>query len=487
MSGLANSTYDVIVVGLGPIGQTVADRARAAGLSVAAVERELVGGECSYWACIPSKAMLRPVVAVADARRVTGARQAVTDAVDAPAVFERRDGYVTHWDDEGQAGWVKSIGAELFRGHARLDGPRRIAITTSDGQVATLIARHAVAICTGSRPLFPELSGLDQVRPWTNREATDSSNVPGRLIIVGGGGVGVEMASAWQGLGSSVTLLAQSDGLLPRMEPFVGEIIGAAMTAAGIDVRIGATVNGVRRPGGTGPVTVMLEDGTELEADEVLFATGRRPMTDDIGLETVGIEPGSWLEVDETCTVRAVEGGWLYALGDVNRHALLTHQGKYQARIAGAVIAARAAGQRLDTAPWGAHAVTADYQAVPQVFFCDPPAGMVGLTADHAERAGHRIRVVDVDLGAKVIGAQLFADGYTGRARMVVDEDHGYLLGVTFVGPGIEELLHSATVAVASQVPVSRLWHAVPCFPSISEVWLRLLEAYREQSGSPTR
>jgi dihydrolipoamide dehydrogenase len=175
-----------------------------------------------------------------------------------------------------------------------------------------------------------------------------------------------------------------------------------------------------------------------------------------------------------------VGGGWLYALGDINRHALLTHQGKYQARIATAAIAARAAGQPVDTSPWGPHAVTADYRAVPQVFFCAPPAGAVGLTADQAERAGHRTRVVDVDLGQAVPGAGLHADGYTGRARMVVDEDHGYLLGVTFVGPGVEELIHSATVAVAGQVPVGRLWHAVPCFPSISEVWLRLLEGYQQ-------
>jgi len=290
----------------------------------------------------------------------------------------------------------------------------------------------------------------------------------------------VEMASAWAGLGSAVTLLAQADGLLPRMEPFAGEIVGRALAEAGADVRIGVTVRGVRRPGGTGPVTLTLEDGGEVEADEALFATGRQPLTDDVGLDTVGLVPGSWLEVDDTCMVRALTGGWLYALGDVNRHALLTHQGKYQARIAGAAIAARAAGQPIDASPWGPHAVTADYRAVPQVFFCDPPAGAVGLTADQAERAGHRIRVVDVDPGQTVAGAGLYADGYTGRARMVVDEDRGYLLGVTFVGPGVEELVHSATIAVAGQIPISRLWHAVPCFPSISEVWLRLLEAYRD-------
>jgi pyruvate/2-oxoglutarate dehydrogenase complex dihydrolipoamide dehydrogenase (E3) component len=479
MNATAESVYDVVVIGTGPVGQTLADRARASGLSVAAVERELVGGECAYWGCIPSKAMLRPVLALADARRVAGAREAVAGPASALATFARRDSWVSDWHDEGQAGFLKGIGVELVRGHGRLAGPRRVAVAAPDGPTVTLAARHAVVVCTGSAPAFPELAGLAEARPWTNREATGSREVPARLVVVGGGGVGVEMASAWHGLGSAVTLLAQDDGLLPRLEPFAGEMIAAAFTEGGIGVRIGATVTGIRRPGGTGPVTLTLEGGETVEADEALFATGRKPRTSDIGLDTVGLEPGSWLEVDDTCAVRAVEDGWLYALGDVNRHALLTHQGKYQARIAGAVIGARAAGRPLDASPWGPHAVTADYHAVPQVFYCDPPAGAVGLTAEQAERAGHRIRVVDVDPGEKVAGAGLYADGYAGRARMVVDEDHGCLLGVTMVGPGVEELLHSATIAVATQAPLTRLWHAIPCFPSLSEVWLRLLEAYR--------
>jgi len=479
MSESVANVYDVIVIGAGPVGYTVAARTRSAGLSVAVIERDLVGGECAYWACIPSKAMLRPVIAVADARRVAGARQAISGPVDAAAVLARRDEWVADWNDEGQADGLKGIGVELIRGHGRLDGHRRVAVATADGGTVPLAARHAVVICTGSRTAFPELAGLAEARSWTNRDATGARTVPGRLAIVGGGGVGVEMASAWAGLGSSVTLLAQADGLLPRMEPFAGELVGRALAEAGVDVRIGATVTGVRRPGGTGPITLTLEDGGEVTADEALFATGREPLTGDIGLDTVGLVPGSWLEVDDTCMVRALEDGWLYALGDVNRHALLTHQGKYQARVAGAAIATRAAGQPVDHGQWGPHAVTADYLAVPQVFFCDPPAAAVGFTADQAERAGHRIRVVDVDPGAAVAGAGLYADGYTGRARMIVDEEHGYLLGVTFVGPGVEELIHSATIAVVGRVPVSRLWHAVPCFPSISEVWLRLLEAYQ--------
>jgi len=477
---MSDNIYDVIVIGAGPVGQNVAERSRAEGLSVVVVERELVGGECSYWACVPSKALLRPVLAVADVGRIDGAREALTGPIDASGVFGRRDRYVTNWDDTGQADWVEATGSELIRGHARLAGPRRVAVAAPDNQTITLTARHAVVICIGSGAALPDLPGIAEARPWTNRQGTDSSAVPDRLAVVGGGGVAVEMATAWQGLGSSVTLLARRSGLLPRMEPFVGEFVGAGLDAAGVAVRVGVSITKLRRPGGSGPVTLDLDDGTELEVDEVMFATGRSPLTDDIGLETIGLTPGTWLDVDDTLQVCDVDGGWLYATGDANHRALLTHQGKYQARIAAAVIAARADGRPVDTAPWGPHAATADMHAVPQVFFTDPEAAAVGLTAHDAEQAGHRIQVVDVEIGEVVTGAKLYADGYRGHARMVVDLDRGYLLGVSFTGPGVGEMLHSATVAVAGRVPIDRLWHAVPCFPTVSEVWLRLLEGFRD-------
>ncbi|WP_367134304.1 MULTISPECIES: dihydrolipoyl dehydrogenase family protein [Streptomyces] len=469
-------TYDVVVLGAGPVGQNVADRARAAGLTVAVVERELVGGECSYWACVPSKALLRPVIAVADARRVDGARQAVTGRLDTAAVFARRNYFVSDWDDTGQAEWVKSIGADLFRGHGRIDGPRRVTVTRDDGARHTLTARHAVAVATGSRPLLPGIPGIEEARPWTNRQGTDSGTVPGRLAIVGGGGVGIEMATLWQGLGSRVTLIVRH-GLIPRMEPFAGELVARGLTEAGANVRTGVQVTGLRRPDPAGPVTVTLDDGSEVEADEVMFATGRTPATDDIGLDSVGLTPGTWLDVDTTCLVRGVDGAWLYALGDVNHRALLTHQGKYQARTAGDAIAARAAGRPLDDGPWGDHATTADQHAVPQVFFTDPEAAAVGLTSEQAVRAGHRVKTVDTDFNAAQ-GADLHADHYQGHARMVVDLDREVLLGVTFVGPGVSELLHSATIAVAGEVPLKRLRHAVACFPTVSEIWLVLLAAY---------
>jgi dihydrolipoamide dehydrogenase len=476
----SSNEFDVVVLGAGPIGQNAAEGARGTGLRVAVVERELVGGECSYWACVPSKALLRPVLALSDARRVDGAREAITGSINPAGVFGRRDRYVSNWDDTGQAAWVAGIGATLIRGHGRLDGARRVTVSASDGNEVTLSARHAVVVCTGSGAALPDVGGIGEARPWTNRQATDSSYVPRRLAVVGAGGVGVEMATAWQGLGSSVTLLARGSGLLPRMEPFVGEFIGRGLSDAGVDVRVGVSVRALSRPDPDGPVTLELDNDTEFQVDEVLFATGRVPLTDDIGLDTVGLTPGNWLDIDDTCRVKAVEDGWLYAAGDVNHRALLTHQGKYQGRIAGAVIGARAAGMSLDTEPWGAHVTTADHHAVPQAFFTDPEAAAVGLTAEQAVQAGHRVRTVDIEIGDVVKGAQLYADGYNGRARMVVDEDQRYLLGVTLVGPGVTEMLHSATIAVAGQVPIARLWHAVPCFPTISELWLRLLEAYRD-------
>ncbi|RDH79563.1 NAD(P)/FAD-dependent oxidoreductase [Mycolicibacterium moriokaense] len=474
--------FDVIVIGGGPVGITAADRAHAEGLSVALLERELVGGECNYWGCVPSKALLRPVLAVSDARRVDGAREAVVGAIDTKGVFGRRDRYVTDWDDAPVADAVATMGPTLLRGHARLAGPRRVILSTPDETVLTLQASHAVVLCTGSTATVPDLPGVAEAKPWTNRRATDSSEVPPRLAVVGAGGVGVEMATAWQGLGSTVSLLSRTPGLLPRMEPFIGEYVHRGLVEGGVEVRTGVEVTELRRSDG-GSVRVVLDDGDELDVDEVLFAVGRTPNTADIGLDTVGLQPGGWVDVDDTCLVRGVEGEWLYALGDVNHRALLTHQGKYQARSAAAAIGARVHHRPLDTTEWGAHVATADQLAVPQAFFTDPEAGSVGLTREQAERAGHRVRVVDVDMGASVPGANFWADGYAGQARMIVDEDAGVVLGVSFVGPGVVELLHSATIAVAGRMPVARLWHAVPCFPTISEVWLRLLEAYRDAAA----
>ncbi|WP_043261993.1 dihydrolipoyl dehydrogenase family protein, partial [Streptomyces sp. e14] len=321
MTETENIAYDVVVLGAGPVGENVADRTRAAGLSTAIVESELVGGECSYWACMPSKALLRPIIARADARRLPGLSEAVRGPLDTAAVLARRDEYTSHWHDDGQVGWVEGIGADLYRGHGRLAGPRTVTVTAPDGTVRTLTARHAVAVCTGTRALLPDLPGIEDVQPWTSREATSAKEVPGRLIVVGGGVVAAEMATVFQALGSEVTVLVRGKGLLARMEPFAGELVADALTEAGADIRTGTSVESVVRENGA--VVAVTGSGDRIEADEILFATGRAPRTDDIGLDTVGLEPGSWLPVDDT--LRVEDTDWLYACGDVNHRALLTH------------------------------------------------------------------------------------------------------------------------------------------------------------------
>ncbi|MGW1710114.1 FAD-dependent oxidoreductase, partial [Streptomyces sp. NPDC002206] len=309
-----------------------------------------------------------------------------------------------------------------------------------------------------------------------SREATSAGKVPGRLAVVGGGVVAVEMATAWQALGSQVTMLVLEDALLQRMEPFAGELVTDGLREAGVDIRFETSVTSLVREGGE--VRITLADGGHLAADEILLATGRAPNTWDLGLETVGLTPGDWLTVDDTFQVTDVADGWLYAVGDVNHRALMTHQGKYQARIAGAVIGARANGEPVDDTRWGAHVATADHAAVPQVVFTTPEVASVGLTSREAEQSGRRIKVVDYDL-AHVAGAHQYGEDYRGHARMLIDTDRNTVVGVTFAGPGVGELVHSATIAVAGEVPLDRLWHAVPAFPTLGEIWLRLLETHR--------
>jgi pyruvate/2-oxoglutarate dehydrogenase complex dihydrolipoamide dehydrogenase (E3) component len=463
--------YDLVVIGAGPVGENVADRAKQGGLTVAIVESELVGGECSYWACMPSKTLLRSGAALRAARDVDGARQAVTGTVDVAAALRRRDAIVHEWDDTSQVDWLRGAGIDLVRGHGRLTGEREVTVTGADGEPVVLTARHAVVVSTGSAALLPDIEGLKDAAPWTSRDATGVRDVPSSLAILGGGVVGSEMATLFASFGCAVTLIARS-GLLGSMEPFAGDAVVEALREAGAVVRTGVDVESVSREPG-GEVVLTLSDGGHVRAAEVLVATGRVPRTGDVGLEAIGLEPGSWLDVDDTLRVRGFD--WLYAVGDVNHRALLTHQGKYQARAAGDVIAARALGGDVDDAPWGRHVATADHSAVPQVTFTDPEVASVGHTEASARAAGLGIRVVDYDL-SWISGASTHADHYRGRARAVFDEDRRVLVGATFVGPDVSELLQSATIAIVGEVPIERLWHAVPAYPTVSEVWLRWLE-----------
>ncbi|WP_309127227.1 NAD(P)/FAD-dependent oxidoreductase [Microbacterium sp.] len=465
--------YDLIVLGGGPVGENVADRAVQGGLTAVIVESELVGGECTYWACMPSKALLRSPQALRAARAVKGV---TGGALDAAAVLSRRDSFAADWSDAGQVDWLRSAGIDLVRGHGRLTAEREVTVATG-GDVRVLRARHAVAISTGSDAAMPPIPGLADAAPWTSREATSAQEVPQSLAIIGGGVVAVEMATAYAGLGSKVTVIARS-GLLGGMEPFAGERVVDGLRELGVDVQLNTGTRSVQRD--DAGVHVTTDDGERITAAEVLVATGRRPRSGDIGVEVAGLEPGRPIAVDDTLRVPGTD--WLYAVGDVNGRVLLTHQGKYQARAAGDVIAARSRGEVIADQPWGRHVATADHAAVPQVVFSEPEVVSVGYTADAARADGRAIEVVDYDLGA-VAGSGLHRDDYRGQARMIVDTEREVLLGATFVGPDVAELLHAATIAVTGEVPISRLWHAVPSYPTMSEVWLRLLEAYGRQSA----
>jgi len=477
------TTYDLVVLGAGAVGEVLADRARQGGLSVVVVEHELVGGECSYWACMPSKALLRSGIALRAAQRLGGSREAVTGKLDVAAVLARRNSFTHDWNDDSQVDWLQGAGIDLVRGHGRLAGVRTVEVTATDGSLLTLTANHAVAVVTGSEPVIPDIPGLAEASPWTSRNATEAQSIPDSLAIIGGGVVACEIATAYASFGCTVTMLVRGD-ILTGSEPFAAELVGEGLAELGVDIRRGRSATAAER-NADGDVVLALDDGSSLTATEVLVATGRSARTVDIGADSVGIPPGEWLEVDDTLLVQAETNDaepWLYAVGDVNHRALLTHQGKYQARAAGDVIAARATGGRVQDGAWGAHVATADHAAVPQVTFTDPEVASVGLTAAAAEKAGHRVRAVDYEIG-EVAGGSLQADGYRGIARAVVDEDRQVLLGVTFVGSDVAELLQSATIAVVGEVPLARLWHAVPAYPTMSEVWLRLLEAYGRESA----
>ena len=444
--------FDVVVLGAGVAGEVAAGRLGQSGLSVAIVEDRLVGGECSFYACMPSKALLRPVEIEREVRRIPGLE---IGPIDVAAVLARRDEVISHLDDASQLPWLEEHGVTLVRGRGRLDGERRVVVGDEE-----LVARRAVIVATGSAARIPEIDGLRDARPWTNIEATTATEVPPRLAVLGGGVVGVELAQAWSAFGSQVTLVHRGEGLIEREEPFAGAQVLDALRDGGVDVRLQRQVTRVSRPGA---VVIELDDGTTLEADEVLAALGRTPGTGGIGLETIGLEPDGPLRVADD--LRVPGHPWLYAIGDVNGRVLLTHMGKYQGRLAADAILGRTVELRSDGA------------GSPRVIFTDPQVGAVGLTLEGAQSAGLRVRHVDVETGGNA-GGSFVGRGAPGTARIVVDEERRVLAGATITGSEVAEALHAATIAVTAQVSLDDLWHAVPSFPTRSELWLKLLEAY---------
>lgn len=461
-------SFDVVVIGAGPPGENAAWRTARAGLRTAIVEERLVGGECTYYGCVPSKTLIRPGDAVAAARRAPGAAEAVSGEIDVAAALGQRDYMTSDWDDSGPGavGWLESEGIELFRGRGRLAGERAVEVASAEG-TTRLEASRAVVVACGTVPLIPPVEGLAEAEPWTNRDATAAKEIPDRLLVLGGGPIGAELAQAFRRLGSEqMTVIEGGPRLLGREEPFASEEVAAAFEAEGITVITGARMVAASREEG-GSVTARLDDGRGLVGDEILVAVGRRANTADIGLDTVGLGDlaGQYLPIDDRIRVRGVDGDWLYGVGDVNGAAMLTHMGKYQGRLAGDVILGREV-RALAQPDW-----------VPHVTFTDPQVCAVGLTEELARERGINLRVVRTGTG-DVAGAYVQGNGIEGTSQIIVDEDRGVVVGATFTGPGVQELLHSATVAIAGEVPLDRLWHAVPTFPTVSEVWLRLLEEY---------
>jgi pyruvate/2-oxoglutarate dehydrogenase complex dihydrolipoamide dehydrogenase (E3) component len=454
--------FDVVVIGAGPAGENIAQYATQHNdLTAALIERELVGGECSYYACIPSKALLRPIEIAATSAHLPGL---IPATLDRSALLARRDVWVSRYDDSGQVKWADGAGLKVVRGSGRLVGERLVSVETADG-LRTLEARHTVVVATGSEPVVPDMYA--ECEPWGSRDATGVVEVPDRLVIVGGGVVACETAVWMSALGASVTLLSRDDRLLTRVEPFASEIVLKALRDLGVDVRVGAKVTGCRRHGAEdtglgrvhGGTVVVSTDGGDITADEILVAVGRRPRFDGIGLDTVGLDADKARAGDVP--------SWLVLVGDSSGEAPLTHWGKYRARVLGEQIAARATGGREPQPP--------EDVPVPQVIFTDPQVASVGLTEAEA-RAKH----IDVEVShvpwSAASGAALLRDDGEGGAQLVIDGARRVVVGATFVGPEAGELLHSATIAITGRVPIEVLRHAVPSYPTASELWLRLIE-----------
>jgi pyruvate/2-oxoglutarate dehydrogenase complex dihydrolipoamide dehydrogenase (E3) component len=428
----------VVILGGGSTGEACVSALRELepDTKITLVERELVGGECSYYACMPTKGMLRPLEAVAGARNVPGAREAVTGPVSAEGVFAHRDAITSGWDDSSQADWLASKQADLVRGEGRVLRPGVIAVGEREVEYGRLV------IASGSRPSIPPIPGLDGVGYWTNREATSKHEIPSSMVVLGAGPVGCELAQFFSRMGARVSIVDVADRLLPRDHPDAGDLLGEFLEGEGITLHLGQGVERVD-PG----VKLRLDDGTVVEGERLLVATGRRPNSDGCGFEQLGVTlgKGGAVVVDER--MRAAEGVW--AIGDVNAIAMFTHAGKYQARVAATDMAGKPA--------------KADHSAVPAVTFTDPQVASVGRTSGAGLVTGER----RIDSVARTSTYE--RPKRPGFLKVIADPERGVLVGAVAVGPEAGEWLGQLTLAVRAQVPVELLRETIQPYPTFSE------------------
>jgi pyruvate/2-oxoglutarate dehydrogenase complex dihydrolipoamide dehydrogenase (E3) component len=441
--------YDAIVIGAGPAGEVVVTRLPERGMRVALIERDLVGGECAYYACIPSKTLLRAPEVRSEAGRAAGVEQ---PGLQWDQLAAYRDYMIRNLDDSDEIESYRSNGVDVYKGSGTITGPGAVEVS---GEV---LQTERIIVATGSDPAIPPLDGLEDAGYWTNREATTLSEVPSSVVVLGGGPVGIELAQFLRRFEARVTLIESADRLLAREDPAVSELLAESLRRDGVELHLGARAESVSKA--EDGVRVMLEGGEEVTGSRLLVAIGRRPRTDGLGLEHVGIEPGErGIEVDEHC--RAAEGVW--AIGDVTGVMPFTHVGKYQGRVAADSILG--------------DDVRASYEGIPRVVFSDPEVAAVGLTLAQARERGVPLLTTRVNLPEVIARPWTYEQEPRGDLGLIADREREVLIGAWAVAPLASEWIHQAALAIKTEIPLAVLRDTVAQFPTFTEAYLKALEA----------